>query len=173
MAKKKHKGLFGLGSVEYDVVELGKGVAGAVAFDLFMNRMTGHHGGGRGGGHHLKVDHDQYPLAGAMEGIEDMTGMKGHPVAMAVTGLLVMQTSWREFGKGMATIGAYNAVTSHRFIRELGGGMHGIEGHDVLAAIESGIQEKMEALKKDDSPSNPLSDTMYENTSASRVAAEM
>lgn len=136
---KKRKGLFGIGSIENDLVETGKGIAGAVLFDIAMNKMRGHHGGGE--------HQPEGPVEGIMAGIEDMTGMKGHPVAMAAAGLILMQTEYREFGRGMLYIGAYNAVTSHPHVQSWGGGMHGIGSHDVLAAIEEGIAARMKELR--------------------------
>ncbi len=153
----KRKGLFG---VEHDAMKIGKGVLGAVAFDLALhNFVGGHRRGGRGDAPNDRGETvSDNPVAGVMAGIEDMTGMHGRPVMMAVAGLLLMQTEWREFGEGMALIGAYNAVTSHRSMRHMGAGVHAIEGHDVLAAIEAGVEERLEAMHKESEQQMLLSD---------------
>lgn len=155
----KKKGLFG---VEHDALEIGKGVIGAVAFDMALNNFMGykkhHDGGGHANTGGEVVEHDNV-VQGIMSGIEDMTGMHGHPVLMAGAGLLLMQTEWREFGKGMALIGAYNAVTSHGHMRRMGAGMHGIGNHDVLAAIEEGIEARIKTYHNEaESQENVLGD---------------
>jgi len=169
MAKhKKHKGLFGIGSLEADSWRVGKGVIGAVLFDVVINKALraprqDYDGSGvipPGPG---PVEGVEGTVEGIMSGIEDMTGMKGHPVLMAAAGLLIMQTQYREFGEGMAVIGAYQAVTSHGYIRRMGGGMHGIGDHDVLAAIESGIEARVKEMKAGEDQALVLSDGVYDS----------
>jgi hypothetical protein len=137
---KKGKGLFGLGSVESDVWDIGKGVAGAVVFDVLIHKLRG---GPRREG---EEGQPEGPLQGMIEGVEEMSGMNGHAVMLTGAGLLVMQTQYREWGKGMAYIGAYNALISHRMVREWGGGIHGMGNHDVLAAIEDGVNKRMQVI---------------------------
>ena len=171
MAKhKKHKGLFGIGSLETDVWKVGKGVAGAVLFDIVINKALRAHGGHHGGGDGGQIPPGPGPVEGVegtvegiMSGIEDITGMKGHPVLMAAAGFLVMQTQYREFGEGMALIGAYQAVTSHGYLRRMGGGMHGIGDHDVLAAIESGIEARVKEMKEGENQALVLADGVYDS----------
>ena len=143
MSKKK-KGLFGLMGIETDVWDIGKGVGTALLFDYGYEGLMGkgkHHSGNPPEGPPTMSDE-------MMQGIENWTGMRAKPVLMAGTGLLMMRTEYREAGKALAYIGSYCAITTHKKVREMGGGVYGVSTEDIQDAIESGIQSRLKELQE-------------------------
>ena len=159
MAKKKHKGLFGLSD---DIFQLGGGLVGTVILEKMLNGMGGRRGGhhdgggndddGGGGGTHPDPPHN--PVMNAIEGVSDMTGLPKHVILKGgiSVGLLLAAEKMPHYGtafKIMAGCMAFSALSEHpggrRFM-----GIHGHDGVDgtTLAAIEADLQKSISEYKE-------------------------